>query len=158
MNKRGFTLIELLVVITIIGILGGIAITSYIGVTLKAARSEAYSNLEALRLLEEQFFAENGNYAGPAANTAAIQALLPGFRPGAGASFTFAITSVAAQTSLPAVVAVPYNGATTTALIANPNTPCFIVTATGLPNTRVGPPSRVPADVFAIDCMNNRNF
>ncbi len=68
MNNRGFTLIELLIVISIIGILSIVAVTSYIGVTLKAARSEAYSNLGNLRLLEEQFYAETATYAGPAAN------------------------------------------------------------------------------------------
>src|SRR3972149_4436978 len=62
-DNRGFTLIELLIVITIIGILSAVAVTGYIGVTKKAARSEAYSNLESLRLLEEQFFAENAAYA-----------------------------------------------------------------------------------------------
>ena len=156
MNKRGFTLIELLVVIAILGIVTGFAVTAYVGFTLKAARTEAYTELEALRLVEEQFFAENGNYAGPAASTAAIQALLPGFRSGTGASFDFQITSVANGVGLPNAVAIPYNGAT--APLANALTPCYIATATGLPNTRVGPPSRVPADVFAIDCMNNKNF
>ena len=156
MNKRGFTLIEVLVVLAILAIVSGLAITSYIGITLKATRAEAYAKLQALRLAEEQFFAENGNYAGPAATTAAIQALLPAFRPGTGANFNFQITSVANGVGLPNVVAVPYDGATTA--LANANTPCFIATATGLPNTRVGPPSRVPADVFAIDCMNNKNF
>ena len=150
MNKRGFTLIELLIVISIIGILSAVAVTSYIGVTKKAARSEAYSNLNSLRLLEEQSFAENATYAGPAANTAAVTALLPGFRPGSGPSFTYAITSVADGVGLPNLVPIPYNGATTA--LANVNTRCFIATATGIAGTRVA------NDVFAIDCNNNRNF
>ena len=113
MDKRGFTLIELLVVIAIIGILATVAITSYVGVTLKAARSEAYSNLESLRLLEEQFFAENGEYApagGGAMNYNAtpgvadngIEDALPGFRPGGctacalpyGLNYTYLIQSL----------------------------------------------------------------
>jgi len=150
MNKRGFTLIELLVVISIIGILSIVAVTSYIGVTLKAARSEAYSNLGNLRLLEEQFFAENATYAGPAANEAAITALLPGFRPGTGLSFTYAITSVADGVGLPNPVPIPYD--LSTAILPNANTPCFIATATGIAGTRVA------GDVFAIDCNNIRNF
>ena len=155
MNNRAFTLIELLIVISIIGILSAVAITAYIGVTLKAARSEAYATLESVRLLEEQVFAETAAYAGPAANTAAIQLLIPGFRPGVGLNFTYAITNVNGV-GLPNPVAIPYDGAT--APLPNPATPCFIATATGLPNTIVGAPRRVPTDVFAIDCNNNRNF
>jgi prepilin-type N-terminal cleavage/methylation domain-containing protein len=156
MNKRGFTLIELLIVIAIIGILATISVTAYIGVTKNAARSEAYSNLGSIRLLEEQFFAENACYqplAGgvcPAAatvftGTAAIQAFLPGFRPGAGLSYNYAITQNTQIT----------NNAGNT--VANPPTfgalpSCFVATATALPNTRV------VGDVFAIDCNNNRNY
>jgi type IV pilus assembly protein PilE len=110
--EKGFTLIELLVVVAILGILAVIATTSYIGVQLKAARSEAYSNLEAIRLLEEQFFAENGEYA-PAgggvlpynstdALDGGIEDVLTGFRPGGcrncaapfGLSYAYSITSV----------------------------------------------------------------
>ncbi len=170
MDKRGFTLIELLVVIAIIGILAGVAATAYIGSAKNAARSEAYSNLQSLRLLEEQFFAENSCYeplvggvcpAGnnnynytatepPAANT--IENVLRGFRPGGcrncpapyGLSFTYSITQNVALP--PGVVPVPYGGATVA------QTPCFVARATGVAGTRVA------GDVFAIDCNNNRNF
>lgn len=155
-NNRGFTLIELLITIAIIGALAAVSVTSYVGVIKKAARSEAYSNLENLRLLEEQAFADSGNYSGPAVNTAAVQVLFPRFIPGADSNFTYAITSVVAGTSLPNPAAVPYDGATATPAALNPvglpATPCYIVTATGIANTRVA------GDVFAIDCINNRNF
>ncbi len=62
MDKKGVTLIELIIVVAIIGILAMIAIPGYIGQQKRAARTEAYSNLENLRLLEEQYFAENGCY------------------------------------------------------------------------------------------------
>ena len=165
MNKRGFTLIELLIVIAIIGILATVSITAYIGVTKKAARSEAYSNLGSIRLLEEQFFAENACYqplvAGvcPAAaatftfmpaTQAFVPAFLPGFRPGAGLSFTYSITVSKRGWSSSAAVPVPYDGST--AALVPATTPCFIATATALPNTRV------VGDIFAIDCNNNRNF
>ena len=142
-KNRGFTLIELLIVIAIIGILAAIAIPAYVGQQKRAARTEAYSNLQNLRLLEEQFFAENGAYTASAANVAAIQALLPGFRPGTGLSFDYAITQNVALTP---PVAVPYGGATVA------QTPCFVATAAGAAG------SRVAGDVFAIDCNNVRNF
>lgn len=159
-KNRGFTLIELLVAVSIIGILSAIAITSYIGVTLKATRTEAYSNLESLRLLEEQFFAENAcyeplaggvcpggnnNYAG----TAAIQGFLPRFQPGAGLSYTYTVTLNMRLTNAGG------NTAANPPATAASAVPCFVATATGIAGTRVGGP---PADVFAIDCNNNRNF
>ena len=169
-GDSGFTLIELLAVIAIVAILSAIAVTSYIGVQLKALRSEAYSNLQTIRLLEEQVFAENACYqplvagacpAGaavfnytatdpPVANT--IEDLLRGFRPGGcrscaaphGLNFTYSITQNVALP--PGVVPVPYGGATVG------QTPCFVATATGVAGTRVA------GDVFTIDCNNNRNF
>ena len=62
MDKKGVTLIELIIVVAIIGILAMIAVPAYIGQQKNAARTEAYGNLQNLRLLEEQFFAENGRY------------------------------------------------------------------------------------------------
>jgi prepilin-type N-terminal cleavage/methylation domain-containing protein len=96
---QGFTLIELLIVIAIIGILAGIAVPLYLGQRTKAATAEATSNLQALRLLEEQFFAENACYNAGCANgtinttTHADGTIgfdfLPGFRPGNNNSLNF---------------------------------------------------------------------
>ena len=65
MNKRGFTLVELLIVIGIISILSVIVIPAYIGQQKKAVRTEASANLETLRLLMEQNFADQGSYIPP---------------------------------------------------------------------------------------------
>lgn len=164
MNNRGFTLIELLVVVAIIGILAAAAVASYIGTQRAATRSEAYTNLDTLRLLEEDFFADNNCYqplvggacpAGPTiyAGTAAIQGgappFLTRFQPGAGTNYTYQIT-VQNGVGLPNPVPVPYAG--TTAALVPATTPCFRAIATGNAGTRVA------GDVFAIDCNNNRNF
>jgi len=166
MNERGFTLIELLITIVIIGILAAIAIPGYIGQQKNATRSEAFTNLQNLRLLEEQFFAEQGRYtvtlgvagADRPGNIAIIQQggspadptnALSGFKPGPGSAYSYRIVSQVGV-GIPTPAPVPYDN-TTAALTPN-TTPCFIATATG--NTR----SRVRGDVFAVDCNNNRNF
>ena len=136
-NNNGFTLIELLVVMAIIGILGTVGITAYVGSTLKAARTEAYANLEALRMHEAQFSSENADVTDDLDN-------FPSFNPGPAANFTYAVTMDVALPAPP--VAIPYNGA----MVAQTN--CFVATATGIANTRVA------GDVFAIDCNNNKNF
>jgi prepilin-type N-terminal cleavage/methylation domain-containing protein len=143
MSRKGFTLIELLITVAIIGILAAIAIPAYIGQQRNAVRSEAYSNLQNLRLLEEQFFAENGSYT--------TIGNLSGWRPGGDAnlSFTYNATNAVGK-GLPTPVPLPYNN--TTINLSPATTPCFIGTATG----KAG--SRVANDVFAIDCNNNRNF
>lgn len=155
MDKRGITLIELIIVMAIISILAMIAIPTYLGQQKKAARTEAYSNLQNLRLLEEQFFAENGAYTASLgssgnseavrdANLAAISAVLPGFRPGDGASFSYRIIQ---NNQLNTPVAIPPVWAASPA-----GTFCFTAVATGLTGTRVS------GDMFAIDCFNNKSF
>jgi len=144
MNEKGITLIELLITVAIIGLLAAIAIPGYIGQQRRAARTEAYTNLENIRLLEEQFFAENGRYTASkgvcakdnAGNIALIQGApdtLPGFRPGPNTMYSYCIEQ---DLSL--------NGA------AQSN--CYRARAFGNTNTRVD------ADVFGVDCNNNRNF
>lgn len=145
-NGKGFTLLELLIVVAIIGILAVIAIPGYIGYQRRAVRSEAFANLEALRLLEEQFFAENNDYtvdlgaAGPdqPGNVLIIQTgggvpaeALPNFRPGTGGSFSYRI-----------VHDEDVNGAATP-------TPCFRAEATGNTGTRV------QGEIIEIDCNND---
>ncbi len=147
MNKKGFTLVELLIIVAIIGILAMIAIPSFLGQQKRAARTEAHTNLQNLRLLQEQFFAENGaytatidSYKGTHFPTTGwsddgIEDTLRGFKPGAVAdlNYTYAITQ-------------------NVNIAGTAQTPCFRATATG----KTG--SRVAGDSFSIDCNNNRNF
>jgi prepilin-type N-terminal cleavage/methylation domain-containing protein len=178
-NKSGFTLIELLIVVSIIGILTIAAVTAYTGVQLKAARSEAYTNLEMIRLLQEQLFADSGCYGplvGPGCPTVdrtysclfndndnctlgpleiAESDMLPRFRPGPGRRFDYTIQVVTGRglpLAAPALT-VPYDGATVNFPAPDDTKPCFIATATGAVGNVLD-----KHDVFAIDCNNNRNF
>ncbi len=140
-KNKGFTLIELLVVVAVIAILGSVAITAYVGSTLKASRSEAYANLSALRMFEEQIFSERSIYTTLAAD-------FPGFepwQPTAVSDYTYAIMGLGIALPAPPV-AVPYNGVS----VASAN--CFVATAVGNAGTRVA------GDIFAIDCNDNKNF
>ncbi len=151
-SLKGFTLIELLITIAIVGILASVALTSYVGTAKKAARSEAYSNLESLRLLSEKFFADNSDYPDPAGLTACGADTpentlyirqggsaadtandLPGFRPGNATSFSYCTEH-------------------DTDIDGNALVPCFRAQAFGNTNTRV------EGDTFAIDCNNDRTF
>ncbi|OGW38427.1 MAG: hypothetical protein A2Y97_07910 [Nitrospirae bacterium RBG_13_39_12] len=139
MNKKGITLIELLVVIGIIGILAVIAVPAYIGQQRNATRAEAQSNLQNLRLLEEQYFAEHGCYymtGSPAAcadatrnGVAQIQSnasgdfFLRGFRPGDSLAYDYSITTTGTAS-------------------------CFTATATGRTGTRVS------GESMDINCNN----
>lgn len=102
MDKKGITLVELLIVVAIIGILAAVAIPGYIGQQRRAARTEASSNLQNIRLLMEQDFSENATYiaANGTSYTEAVttlQTALPGFRPGNAAdlNYDYAVASTA---------------------------------------------------------------
>jgi prepilin-type N-terminal cleavage/methylation domain-containing protein len=152
MGSQGFTLIELLITMAVITVLAGVAVTAYVGSTLKAARSEAYANLESVRLLEERFRADNGIYTGDLGVTrdatcltgaqaeanvtngvSGIQTDLPLFRPGNDAQFCYYILANEDITGAG-------------------QTPCFTAVANGLTGTRV------EGDIFSIDCNNDRTF
>jgi type IV pilus assembly protein PilE len=59
---KGITLIELLVTITILAILGAIAIPAYSNYAQKSRRAEAKSALSNVLLAQERYFTVNGVY------------------------------------------------------------------------------------------------
>ncbi|MFZ6016412.1 MAG: type IV pilin protein [Nitrospirota bacterium] len=137
MVKKGFSLIELLIVLVILGVLSAIAFPVYTGYIRSTARSEAKANLETLRLLEEQYFAERGCYykpSGTCTNTTisgvtAIQGFLPGFQPGNEASLNFTYSI---------------------AITGTPAASGFTATATGKTGTKV------EGDTLTIDNTNTK--
>jgi type IV pilus assembly protein PilE len=106
MNKRGVTLIEMLVVVAIIGILAAVAIPGYVGQQRSAARTEASTNLQNLRLLGEQFFADRGTYVGTSGVytelSTTLQTALPGFRPGSATDLNYNYSVVSTATTFTA--------------------------------------------------------
>ena len=183
MNKKGFTLIELLIVVAIIGILAVIAIPAYLGQQKSATRTEAYTNLQNLRLIEEQVFADSGCYPsvfpwvcpsglpitiGAAGSTRAIrnqnyldvQTVFPRFQP-AGTVIgppPLTLNEIDRRISLNYSYRIIQNVSMT-----NPNTvPWDLATAAQTPcfiavATGVDN-TKVVGDIFAIDCNNNKNF
>lgn len=82
-REKGFTLVELMIVVALLGILAAVAVPLYRGYISNARTTEAKTNLETLRLLEEQYFAEKGEYVSGTSTTDLADNIFPrGFRPG----------------------------------------------------------------------------
>jgi len=99
-NKRkSFSLIELMIAVSIIGILAAIAIPSYLGIQRKGKRTEKDTNLQILKLCEEKWHAEYGQYV-DATDTAALKARFLDFDPGDDADlhYDYSIETPTTQT------------------------------------------------------------
>lgn len=83
-SQRGFSLTELMITVAIMAILATVATPIYTDYIKTSKRSEAKANLESIRLLEEQYFSDQGKYTGTLAD-------LKGFKPGAKTYFTYTI-------------------------------------------------------------------
>jgi type IV pilus assembly protein PilE len=72
---RGFTLLEAMIVVGLIGILGAIALPSYLSYLKKANRADAKAILMETAQWMERYYTTNGSYAG--APVAPISAVSP---------------------------------------------------------------------------------
>ena len=62
-NKKGFTLIEVMITVAIVGILAAVALPSYRGYVIRAARVAAQAELLELAGLQEKIFLNSNSYA-----------------------------------------------------------------------------------------------
>lgn len=61
-RQDGFTIVELLIVIVIIGVLAGIVIVAYTGITKRAQDSNAKASFSELKKVVEMYQVDNGSY------------------------------------------------------------------------------------------------
>lgn len=86
-----------MITVAIMGILTAVAVPIYKDYIKTARMSEATSNLEALRLLEEQYFNDHGKYTGSISKTDILDPtkspFKKGFQPGSNTKFEYSIAS-----------------------------------------------------------------
>jgi prepilin-type N-terminal cleavage/methylation domain-containing protein len=63
-SERGFTLVELLVVLVLIGILLGIALTTYVGYRDRANNTVAQDNIHRIMPAIHAYFVDHDSYSG----------------------------------------------------------------------------------------------
>ena len=124
-KRAGFTLIELTITVAIIGILSATAIGLFRAQQLRAKRTEAMTNVEAIAKMERSYYGENGIY--PAAIPA--PALAPGAKQNwdALALASFGTLGFQAEGSVWFV----YDVNSANGLCACPSGACFTATAYG---------------------------
>ncbi|MGR8919698.1 MAG: type IV pilin protein [Gammaproteobacteria bacterium] len=78
-RQAGFTLMELMIVVVIVGILAAIGYPSYRNQAIRAARSDARTELMDAMTRQEQFFLDNKTYAASLANLDMVAASESGY-------------------------------------------------------------------------------
>ena len=96
LNKKGFTLLEVIIVVIIVGVLASLALPRLFASVDFSRSTEALNSMIPIRkALEECYMLNNQDYQ-PCDDFAVLTVEDPGNSP--GASFSYAITSPAADT------------------------------------------------------------
>jgi type IV pilus assembly protein PilE len=103
-HVAGVTLLELMIVVTVIAVLGMIAVPSYRQYSMRAHRTDAKTALLRLSANQERFYLQNRRYGG----TADLAAL--GFPSGKSEKGAYAITVPVANTATYTARAAPTAG------------------------------------------------
>jgi type IV pilus assembly protein PilA len=88
-SSKAFTLIELMIVVAIIGLLAAIAIPTFLRFQQRAKRSEVTSNLKALFVAEQTFYAAKDTYSNSMEKV--------GFLPERGNRFAYKLTGACSK-------------------------------------------------------------